>query len=212
MSKTFHKSYRRILSIKKETYTSGSVTLPLKIVYWCIPNEITTRTIKSNHVAITVYINSKCSGVSARMNSNKLFSINIKNPLESKFFKTNSLGSQKAINEAFSDAWTDYLTSLGIVSGTVAWFNGDRGAITCNVTGQLIIVWACNIIGKKTWYSETACMYLKKGQTVTFKHSEVGAADVTGGIFDAEKWAKLDQSKLAFKCDENGKAINGLFA
>lgn len=33
----------------------------------------------------------------------------------------------------------------------------------------------------------------------------------SGGIFDTEKWSHLDHSRLAFRKDENGNFINGLF-
>ncbi len=31
------------------------------------------------------------------------------------------------------------------------------------------------------------------------------------GIFDEDKWNSLDQNSLAFRCDDSGKALNGLF-
>lgn len=77
-------------------------------------------------------------------------------------------------------------------------------------------VYSCNIKGAKTCYSETACMNLERDQTVTLDITgdihQLFACVTEGGTFDAEKWASLDQSRLAFKCDETGKAINGLFA
>lgn len=73
-------------------------------------------------------------------------------------------------------------------------------------------IYACNIPGKKTWFAETACVFYVEGQIIDFDIKEGGfIVPTTPGIFDAEKWNSLDQDRLAFKCDENGKAINGLF-
>lgn len=73
-------------------------------------------------------------------------------------------------------------------------------------------IYACNIPGKKTWYPETACVYYGVGQVIEVCVDDNFNIPVTRGEFDAEKWAGLDQSRLAFKCNDDGKAINGLFA
>jgi hypothetical protein len=99
----------------------------------------------------------------------------------------------------------------------VAW-NGTEGLVKllgCDLGLQTIR--ACNIAGKKTWDPETACVYYKVGETVDVELKAFGdfklfVCGLTPGHFDAERWDSLDKSKLAFKCDENGKAINGLFA
>lgn len=77
-------------------------------------------------------------------------------------------------------------------------------------------LYACNIQGKKTWYPETACVYYKTGQVIdvelkVFHGFTLFVCGLTPGHFDRAHWERLDQSKLAFKCDENGKALNGLF-
>ena len=77
-------------------------------------------------------------------------------------------------------------------------------------------IYACNIKETKTWYSETACVFYTEGQVVdveikVFSNFKLFICGLTPGHFDAEKWNSLNQSKLAFKCDENGRAINGLF-
>lgn len=74
-------------------------------------------------------------------------------------------------------------------------------------------IYACNIPGKKTWYPETACVFYIEGEIIDITVTNEGRFIVptTPGIFDKEKWNKLDQTKLAFKCDDSGKAINGFF-
>jgi hypothetical protein len=79
--------------------------------------------------------------------------------------------------------------------------------------GKTAFIYACNIPGKKTWYPETACMYFNEGQEIEVIQDANGfIIPQTPGIFDESKWNGLDQSRLAFKCDENGKATTGLFA
>ena len=98
---------------------------------------------------------------------------------------------------------------------TVLWFDRSRGEGMIRVEdGHVTFVHAANIPGKKTWYDETACVYYEKRQEIEVRWD----AQIqqwrceTRGHFDAEKWAGLPQERLAFKCDEDGKAINGLFA
>lgn len=76
-------------------------------------------------------------------------------------------------------------------------------------------IFACNIPGKKTWFSHTACVYYKKGTIVDVKLTQVGSdwfcVGFIPGIFDEAKWNQLHHDSLAFRCDENGNAITGLF-
>lgn len=83
-----------------------------------------------------------------------------------------------------------------------------QGLDDCQGTAM---VYACNIPGKKTWYPETACVFYVEGQIIDFEMNDHFVVPVTPGIFDEEKWNSLDHDRLAFKCDENGKATNGLF-
>lgn len=79
-------------------------------------------------------------------------------------------------------------------------------------------IYACNIKGKHTWYPETACVYYEKGQEVEVSVTVRGLGQSvfiigqTPGTFDSDKWQRLDTDRLAFKCDDSGKAINGLLA
>lgn len=216
MSKQLHKSFRKVLKVEHSTTEYNGTIIPVTTVLWCIPNTNTSRTVKTNHIAITVYIGgAKFSGVEAWM-PNKFVSINLKNPLGSKFFD-NKFMVKKAITDAQGWAFRAYV--LGDKSrcenliGTVDWFNDDHGFITVN--GDRFEVYSCNIKGAKTWYPNTACMYLIKGETITLNLVDMGnhltCRVTSGGHFDEAKWNSLDQSKLAFKCDENGKALNGLF-
>lgn len=213
MSKAKHRGYRQVLNIEHTTCKTGTLDVPITLVTWCMAEGTTSRTIKSTHVAVTAYVGGlSFRGTSARMPS-KAVSINLKQPLKSKCFEL--WGYSGMVKQACYNAWVKYLPSLGVVSGTVLWFDERRGEgeIRCDVTDVSVFVYACNIPGAKTGFSETACMVLQRDEQVTFTHHEAcGAQIVTGGTFDADKWANLDQSRLAFKKDESGAYINGLFA
>jgi hypothetical protein len=217
MSKVKHRSYRKVLMVENFTVTIAGENIRAKRVLWACVNGVTSRTVKTDHVGFSIYIfSSKKYVITARV-SRKEVSINLKKPLESKFFQ--DINIKRAWDEAFNDASKDFILNNPKYSknlkGTVSWFNGDQGSITCNITGHEYVVHACNIKGKKTWYSETACVYLKKGEQVTLDICDLGylSVSVTGGSihFDQAKWNGLDQSKLAFKCDDEGNATNGFF-
>lgn len=100
--------------------------------------------------------------------------------------------------------------------GIVRWFDklSGSGSIDGN-DGNSYWVFACNILGAKTMYEHTACMYLERDQTVEFEIvpgcESCGACNVSNGIFDAEHWERIKDKSLAFRLDEHGNAINGLF-
>lgn len=78
--------------------------------------------------------------------------------------------------------------------------------------GGALVLYACNIPGKKTWYPETACMYYEEGQEIEVTIDEYGfVIPITPGIFDKAKWDSLDHDQLAFKCDETDDIVTGLF-
>lgn len=79
--------------------------------------------------------------------------------------------------------------------------------------GNVVEIYACNIPGKKTWYAQTACVYYEKDQEIEVEQDDNSGLilGITPGIFDETKWNSLDQTRLAFKCDNKGKAITGLF-
>lgn len=205
--------YRKVLQVTNETYKSGQDTLPLKIVVWCCKLEQTSRTIKTNHIGVSVYVNGKLSNYGFEAwHPMKPVSLKLNKPMESKFFLEHDI--QRMINQAFSSAYSCYCQALGPQQGKVRWFNSSsgKGAIQCLKTERILPVYACNIIGAKTGFPETACMTLDEGQIVTFEHHEqCGAVNVTGGKFDAESWNKLDHDNLAFKMDEDGNFISGMF-
>ena len=104
--------------------------------------------------------------------------------------------------------------------GTVLWFEKSigEGIIRDNESQITHRVYACNIVGAKTGYPHTACMYLENGQQVEFAltgdpyiDGPCGAGNITNGIFDAEHWDRIKGEKLAFRKNDNGEFINGLF-
>ncbi len=100
---------------------------------------------------------------------------------------------------------------------TVVYWSGTEGLVKIHGTDLMLqTIYACNIKGAKTWYPETACVYYTEGQEIDVKLSIMSGfalfiIGLTQGHFDAEHWNRLDHSKLAFRCDESGKALNGLF-
>lgn len=104
----------------------------------------------------------------------------------------------------------------------VRWFDKSSGEGTVTILDDNINysypIYACNIKGKKTWYANTACVYYTKDQIIDITVSTHGYGSPvficgeTQGHFDQEAWDSLDQDRLAFKCNEDGEATNGLFA
>ena len=97
---------------------------------------------------------------------------------------------------------------------TVCWFDKKSGTGWVRAgDGSSAPIYACNIKGKRTWYAETACVYYSDGQEVEIEQDENGfVIGVTPGTLDQDKWNSLDQARLAFRCDDTGKAVNGLFS
>lgn len=99
----------------------------------------------------------------------------------------------------------------------VLWFNLAQGcgSVWIEELGESLPIWACAIAGKKTWFPETACVFYMEGETVEVRLdvsiAKTFVIGLTQGYVDNEKWERLDQTKLAFRCDESGEALNGLF-
>lgn len=114
------------------------------------------------------------------------------------------------------NAFVDQYNGKRFKATVVSW-SGCEGLVKIHCTDLMLqTIYACNIQGKKTWYPETACVYYTEGQNVdvelvVFSGFKLFVNGLTPGHFDKQRWESLDQSRLAFKCDENGKAINGLF-
>lgn len=101
----------------------------------------------------------------------------------------------------------------------VRWFNKVSGEGMLYIPELAIsaVVYACNLPGRKTWYAETACVYYERGQKVRIKldipaYSELFVIGITPGTLDTEAWNNIKDKPLAFRCDDEGNAINGLFA
>lgn len=82
--------------------------------------------------------------------------------------------------------------------------------------GWLQPIYACNIAGNKTWYPETACVYYETGQVVdvelkVFHGFKLFVCGITQGTLDVEHWDRIKDQSLAFRCDDKGNAITGLF-
>lgn len=210
---------RKILSIEtKNVNVNNAFQVQVTEVVWALVKSESSRTYKIDRIAVSTYINNKLSlkGLSCRFFGNKGSSINKKNPLLSKSLNDLNLNSLK--KESFQESIKHYMLTLTNLEAKVIFFckNSGEGMLSVPSLGFNLPVYACNLKGKKTWYAETACVFLNEGQTVMIDK----LAEVSNGVtpiinegihFDAEKWNSLNQDKLAFKCDDNGNAINGLF-
>ena len=176
-----------------------------KYVVFCFPDETGKRT---KHYGVSVLVKNKGErmhkGVDARY----------KDITVSRVLKQESLESM--IQDAVNDVSRSILGSLKGVKAKVRWWDESRGEGCVDFEGMPLSVYGCNIRGAKTGYPETACMNLVEGSEVTGDlfdfGNHVSLVNIIGGIFDEGKWNSLDQSRLAFKKDENGNFINGLFA
>jgi hypothetical protein len=222
MSTAKHRSIRKVLSVTKSVSQIGALTVSVVDVVWCAVLAETARTIKTDHIMVTSYVGGlKAQGIEG-FHMSKAVSLNKKNPMASNFF-TEGHGTRLdgRIAKARGIASRRYILQTPSLSkgvqGEVVYFNtrSGEGMLRCSALNAEFFVYACNVLGRKTWYPETACVNLIEGSVVTFDLADMGThmtpTNVTGGVVDAEKWASLDQSKLAFKCDEQGKAVNGLF-
>lgn len=103
------------------------------------------------------------------------------------------------------------------LKGTVLWWNrlAGSGALRDDETRIIHQIFACNIIGAKTAYPHTACVYLEEGHQVTYELipdcESCGACRVSGGILDKDQWDKIKNKNLAFQLDDKGNFKNGLF-
>ena len=218
MSTSKHRNPRKILSIQRfNTDFDGKLIPTTRIVYARVLS-LTSRTLKTNLITTVTYVGSlKNKGIDA-FHFQKPISVNLKSPMLSKSLI--GLNFERDAKLTHADACKALIMNTPRLckglKGIVSWFDKSKGEGMVRANGSLYRVHACNILGAKTGYAETACMDLIEGSEVTFDLFDFGdhvsACKVQGGVFDAVKWASLDQSKLAFKMDENGQFINGLFA
>jgi hypothetical protein len=180
------------------------------------------RTYKVTRVEVASYLNDTFAGFDhCYLGRDKPQSVPKKSPLSIEALNKGDKYSRlnRMTQKSFSEAYRSYLLTLKGLAGRVLYFdrNSGEGMIHVDSLGTSFPVYACNLKGKRTWYAETACTYLERDQIVTIDSlAEVGSgltALVSHDIkFDVEKWTALDQSRLAFRCNESGEATNGLFS
>ena len=98
--------------------------------------------------------------------------------------------------------------------GLVLWFDNlsGQGQVRNLETGERHWLYACNIKGKKTWFEHTASVYHVEGQIIQCYLSEHLLVSDTQGELDVEKWNRIKDQNLAFRCNDEGQATTGLFA
>jgi hypothetical protein len=100
---------------------------------------------------------------------------------------------------------------------TVISWSGTEGLVQIHGADLMLqTIYACNIEGKKTWYPETACVFYAEGQEIdvelkVFHDFKLFVCGLTPGHLDTERWDRIKDQGLAFRCDEQGKAVTGLF-
>lgn len=115
-----------------------------------------------------------------------------------------------------SDDFIKQYNGVKCTGRIVAW-SGTEGLIELDMPDLMLqTLYACNIKGAKTWYPETACVSYSVGQVVdvelkVFHDFQLFVCGLTPGILDVEHWNKIKDQSLAFRCDENGNAVTGLF-
>jgi hypothetical protein len=209
---------RRILKIENQVLKiSDTLNLNVKRVWFAVVSSENSRSIKTDHIGVRSYINNKLAfdGVGARFWT-KPVSINRKLGLSDPKLVGPNLDKMR--RESDYMAFQRYCLSLSDLSGHVVYFDkrSGQGMVRVHKLDMTFPVYACNLNGKRTWHAETACVYLNEGPIEGFSLAEVSTGlTISGlnGLFDAEKWNNLDQSKLAFKVNpETNELESGLFA
>jgi len=149
------------------------------------------------------------------------------NDLKTKLYKTKTKKAISKLQDAMStvehsieDIYRDLarpwenkrVTGVVLYSGTEVMVKTELGTILVN---------ACSDIQSKSWYNETCCVSFEKGSTIeftlkindiTYRGVDIGGADISGGVFDAEQYEKLCKNKnLAFFKYPNSDGVTGLF-
>lgn len=217
---------RKILKIENiRTTVNGTERVhAMKVVWWGFIESGTKTTYRLSQLSCSVYLDRKFKGTDSRFysrcisyysKSGKALSVPKKD--FTKATKLDPKTLKRMQQEAFSEAYTRFRSSLKNLKGTVRWFDRIRGEgfIRIPELGTSVVVYACNLKGAKTGFPETACTYLVEGEDVVvdYVHESCGAIikENTQGIHsDKDQWDSLDQNKLAFKCDDDGNFINDL--
>jgi cold shock CspA family protein len=207
---------RKILAVNKSIpfKIDGELVYRTQIIL-AVDVEVKARIYKANRIVVLTYLGSLAArGQGAVYYGKKGLSISIKNP------SIPDQDLERAQKESIEQAHKNYLlvpTRSKDLIGIVRWFdaNSGKGMIEA-VNGAKFPLYACDAVGAKTWYADTACIKFEEGQSVVFDLADMGeyitASNVQGGTLDEEKWNSLDQSKLAFKVGDDGKLKSGLFA
>jgi len=102
--------------------------------------------------------------------------------------------------------------------GSVRFFNKSKGSgyVYIESLDLNIEIFASNIQGKKTWFPETACVSYEENEIIechlSGSYNHLLLVGDTVGQLDVGHWELIKDSGLAFKCDSEGKALNGIFA
>ena len=106
-----------------------------------------------------------------------------------------------------------------LTAARVRWFDkmSGEGAVRVTINGKeySLMIYACNISGKKTWYPHTACVSYEKDQIIDVEVKWDSYATfvigLTPGTLDQDSWDTLkSKGDLAFTCDEDGNTTSGL--
>lgn len=114
--------------------------------------------------------------------------------------------------EAYRARYHGVVTDAEVLS----WDHSRGEGLVRLADGSARDIYACNLPGRKTLYPETACVFYMPGETVQVKldihYTRTFVLGVSQAYIDNEKWDRIKDQPLAFRCDDEGRAVTGLFA
>ncbi len=156
-----HKAKRKILNKSDDVMKNDFGTYRVKQVVWCIVQEENSKSIYTDHIGITTYVDGvKNQGIAAWM-SKKPMRLSKKDP-DLEFLK-------HMRNDSFTEAF--YNSLRGTRTGKVRYFNesSGEGAIRDSATGITVAAYACNIKGANNAHPHLVTnKTLKEGDNVIF--------------------------------------------
>lgn len=199
-------SHTKVFSIDRFNKSFETAYRFTIVVYGCVESE-NTRNLKLHNLVVAVYCRGERVG-SAGYRPSKVITVSKKS------LQLASDVVTRLKNDAIQDAYRTVLSRGQVFNATVLWFRFDgQGYVDVHGVGH-VLIHGCNAFNALTWYDETSCISLEKGQVISCSLADMGThltvINYTGN-FDQEQSDKLDHSKLAFK-KKNGKIVSGLFA
>lgn len=183
MSQAKHKSYRKVLAIHKTTWKQGLVNVPVTHVVWCIVSRATSKSVYSEHLAVSTYVGGyKFNGITARM-PRKASRVDLKNVEANEY-----ISAMLERNDGFNEAALRYLAREGEskrFAGKVKFCTSSGfGMLTCEQNGLDFHFYVCNFTTANSPYAELVTnITVKQGDYLSFSlHSDPYVTKSCGAI------------------------------